>query len=70
MGRIKALQHCRRAGIKAIELRNWSIHRGWSLEELRVVVSKLDVWMANPLPPHTPLVRLSRTNGLPPGSDG
>ena len=31
---------------EAIELRNWLIHFGWALEELRVIISKLAYWMA------------------------
>ena len=48
-------------GAEAIELRNWIVRFGCSSEELRVVVARLDDWMAN-YPP--PLSRLSCTDGM------
>ena len=36
---------------KAVDLRNWIIHFGYELEELRVVVAKLNGWMDNYYPP-------------------
>ena len=36
---------------KAVDLRNWIIHFGYELEELRVVVAKLNGWMDNFYPP-------------------
>ena len=49
-------------GAEAMELRNWLLCFGCTLEELRVVVASLADWMANyPLP----LGRLSHTDGMP-----
>ena len=38
-------------GAEAIELRNWLLCFGCASEELRVVVARLDDWMANSSPP-------------------
>ena len=38
-------------GAEAIELRNWLLRFGCASEELRVVVARLDDWMANSSPP-------------------
>ena len=34
-------------GAEAIKLRNWLLSCGWVSEELRVVVARLDDWVAN-----------------------
>ena len=34
-------------GVEAIELVNWTLRFGCALEKLRVVVARLDDWMAN-----------------------
>ena len=38
-------------GADAIELRNWLLSFGCSLEEFRVVVANLETWMTNYSPP-------------------
>ena len=38
-------------GSEAIELRNWIIYFGCTLEDFRVVVTDLSDWMANSSPP-------------------
>ena len=38
-------------GAEAIELRNWLLRFRCAYEELRVVVARLEDWMANPPPP-------------------
>ena len=50
-------------GAEVIELINCLICIGCTSEELMVIFSKIDDWMNN-YP--SPLVLLSRTNGLPP----
>ena len=37
-------------GVEAIKLRNWILRFGCASEELRVVVTRLDDWMANSSP--------------------
>ena len=38
-------------GVEAIELQNWLLRFGCSYEDLRVVISRLDYWMAHSSPP-------------------
>ena len=38
-------------GVEAIELRNWLLSFGCTLEELRVIVARLADWIANSSPP-------------------
>ena len=54
-------------GAEVIELSSCPIWFGCAPEELLVVVVKLSDWMDNSAPP---LVHLSHTNVLPPGSAG
>ena len=51
-------------GAEAVELQNWLLCFRCASEELRVVVARLDEWVANLSPP---LGRISRTNGMLPG---
>ena len=43
-------------GAETIELINWLLRFGCVSEELRVVVARLDDWMANPPPPPGPRI--------------
>ena len=65
-------------GAEAIELRNWLLSFEYAPEELRVVVARLDYWMANSSPPWAAyralmaclLVALDKWPGVPPVSIG
>ena len=52
-------------GAEAIDLINWLLCLRCVSEDLRVVVARLDDWMANSSPP---LGRISRTDGMLPSS--
>ena len=55
-------------GSEAIELKNWLIHSGCTLEELMVVVAELAKYMANYTPPPPPVLLLCYYGMLPSGS--
>ena len=50
-------------GAEAMELRNFLLHFGCASEELRVVVTRLEDWVANSSPP---MGRISQTYGMSP----